>query len=158
MTKAGRFTARVPLPPRLLPARYLIRVRDVGTTTPRLGTRDRLATLAAPKEGVVLRSVMSTTPGGRSEKSGETLYRDKVRKFDAMLNEIQEGPMRLATFIEMAPTNGDAPAKAFVALDDGTQACAIIPPGKPLPALRLGDRVMVDGKARVLFHPRARPD
>lgn len=69
LTKAGRFTARLPLPPRLLPARYLIRVRDVGTTTPRLGTEDRLATLAAPKGGVVLRSVMSTTPGGRPRVS-----------------------------------------------------------------------------------------
>jgi uncharacterized delta-60 repeat protein len=69
VTKAGPFTARLPLTPHLLPARYLIRVRDVGTTTPRLGTQDKLATLAAPKEGVVLRSVMSTTPGGRARVS-----------------------------------------------------------------------------------------
>ncbi|WP_217923452.1 hypothetical protein [Miltoncostaea oceani] len=65
VTKAGAFTARVPLPPRLLPGRYLVRVRDVGPAAPRLATRERLATLVAPREGVVLRAVMSTTPGGR---------------------------------------------------------------------------------------------
>jgi ATP-dependent 26S proteasome regulatory subunit len=85
-----------------------------------------------------------------AEKSGESLYHDKARKLDAVLKEIQEGPMRLAIFIELAPSNGNGVSQALVAVDDGTLAFAVVPDEVQAQQLRLGDRVMLDGKARVL--------
>ena len=75
-----------------------------------------------------------------------------MRKLDALLKVIQEGPMRLATFIEMAQFNGDAAAQALVALDDGTLACVALIEPDHVKELRRGDRVILDGKARVLVH------
>ena len=87
-----------------------------------------------------------------SEQSGESLYKDKVRKLDALLKEIHEAPMRLATFIEVSQINGDAVLQALVALDDGTLAYSVVVEEEAVKKLRLGDRVILDGKARVLVH------
>ncbi|HOX57299.1 MAG TPA: ATP-binding protein [Candidatus Paceibacterota bacterium] len=83
-------------------------------------------------------------------KSSDAVYKDKVRKLDAQLKEIREGPMRRATFIELAKINGDAVSQALVALDDGTLAYAVVVDEEPLKKLRRGDPVILDGKARVL--------
>jgi hypothetical protein len=64
LTKAGAFTRRLSLA-RLLPGRYLVRLVDVGRTAPKLATQQVLATLAAPREGVVSRAFISTALGGR---------------------------------------------------------------------------------------------
>jgi ATP-dependent 26S proteasome regulatory subunit len=85
-------------------------------------------------------------------QSSESLYKDKVHKLDAILKEIHEAPMRLATFIELSHINGDAAAQALVALDDGTLAYAVVVDEEAVKELRLGDRVILDGKARVLVH------
>jgi len=87
-----------------------------------------------------------------SEQSSESLFKDRARKLDAMLKEIHEGPMRLATFIELSKINGDAASQALVALDDGTLAYAVVVEEDAVKKLRLGDRVILDGKARVLVH------
>jgi ATP-dependent 26S proteasome regulatory subunit len=107
--------------------------------------RELMANINSETEPIV-RRIMETF----AEKSGESLYHDKARKLDALLKEIQEGPMRLAIFIEMAPSAGNGVAQALVAVDDGTLAYAVVSEENQAGQLRLGDRVMLDGKARVL--------
>ena len=85
-----------------------------------------------------------------AEKSGESIYHDKARKLEALLKEIQEGPMRLAIFIQLEQPNGNGVTQALVAVDDGTLAYAVVPEETQAQQLRLGDRVILDGKARVL--------
>ena len=66
LTQAGSFTRRLALTPKLLPGRYLVRVREVGGGAVPLPTAERPTTLAAPREGVVGRAFISTKIGGRA--------------------------------------------------------------------------------------------
>ena len=101
-----------------------------------------------PETEPIIKQILDTL----AAQSSESLYRDKLRKLDALLKEIHEGPMRLATYIEMAQVNGDAVSQALVSLDDGTLAYAVVVEPEQAKKLRLGDRVILDGKARVLVH------
>lgn len=92
-----------------------------------------------------------------SQKSSGALYVEKCRRLDAILKEIQDGPMRTATFVEMLPPSASGVPLAFVLLDDGTEAYTVIPKEEGKPELRVGDRVVLDGKGRVLLHRAARP-
>lgn len=85
------------------------------------------------------------------KQSAEAVCDEKARKLDAVLKEMQEGPMRGGTFVEMLPQNGGLVAVAFVLLDDGTEAYTVVPKEENVPALRRGDRVVLDGKGRVLL-------
>jgi ATP-dependent 26S proteasome regulatory subunit len=87
-----------------------------------------------------------------AENSQESVYREKLRQLEGLLKELQEGPMRMANFIELAQLNGAGAAQALVVLDDGTQAFVVVPDTALAQKLRAGDRVILDGKARVLFH------
>ncbi len=87
-----------------------------------------------------------------SEQSAESLYKDRLGKLDALLKQIHEGPMRLATFVELAHLNGDTVPQALVSLDDGTFAYAVVVEEELVKKLRLGDQVILDSKGRVLVH------
>jgi sugar lactone lactonase YvrE len=65
-TTAGPFVRRLPLPARLLPGAYVVRISEAGGGAGRLPTQERRATLAPPREGVVARAFVSTKIGGRS--------------------------------------------------------------------------------------------
>jgi ATP-dependent 26S proteasome regulatory subunit len=92
-----------------------------------------------------------------AQKSADAVYYEKCRRLDSLLKEIQDGPMRSAIFVEMLPSNGSGVFQAFVLLDDGTEACTVIPKAEGQPELRLGDRVVLDGKGRVLLQRAVRP-
>jgi hypothetical protein len=66
LTRAGSFTRRLTLIPKLLPGRYLVRVREVGGGAVPLPTAQRATTLTGPPEGVVGRAFISTKIGGRA--------------------------------------------------------------------------------------------
>ena len=89
------------------------------------------------------------------KQSAQAVYEEKAKKLDELLKEMQEGPMRSAAFIEMLPQNGSPVAVALVVLDDGTEAYTVVPKEDNLPALRLGDRVVLDGKGRLLLRRSA---
>jgi ATP-dependent 26S proteasome regulatory subunit len=91
--------------------------------------------------------------GKIAQNSSESVYKDKACQLDAVLKQIQDGPMRVATFIERAKINGDLVSPALVMLDDGYQTYVTVPHEDQTRGLRLGDRVIVDGKARALLHP-----
>src|SRR5439155_24727087 len=86
-----------------------------------------------------------------SSQSSESLHAEKIRKLDALLKEIQEGPLRLATFIEPCSLNGGGVSQALVSLDDGTFLYAVVTDENLARTLSLGERVVLDGKGRVLL-------
>ena len=64
--RAGQATRRLPLAKRLLPGRYTVRVREVGTPAGgRLPAGTLVAPLAAPPEGVVSSAFISRGIGGK---------------------------------------------------------------------------------------------
>jgi ATP-dependent 26S proteasome regulatory subunit len=87
-----------------------------------------------------------------ANNNGEAVYREKNKKLDALLKEIHEGPMRVARFVELAHRNGNPCPQALVVLDDGTFAFAAVRDEADTKNLRLGDRVILDGKARLLLY------
>jgi len=89
------------------------------------------------------------------KKSAQSVYEEKTRKLDALLKEMQSGPMRSATFVEMLPRNGAMAPMALVVLDDGTEAYTVLPCEEEAASLRRGDRVVLDGKGRVLLRRSA---
>lgn len=85
------------------------------------------------------------------KQSAQALYEEKSKKLAAMLKEVQEGPMRGGTFVEMVPQNGSLVPVALVLLDDGTEVYTVVPNPEDASTLRRGSRVMLDGKGRVLL-------
>ena len=112
--------------------------------------RDLLNNLNAQTEPIV-KNILD----GVGQRSAENVYTEKIKKLDGMLREMQEGPMRAATFIEMLGSTGGLVPMALVVLDDGTEAYTMVPKEDQLPSLRLGDRVVLDGKGRVLLRRSA---
>ena len=100
-----------------------------------------------PKSEPLLKSILESL----SKQNADANLEEKTKKLDALLKELQEGPMRSATFIEMVPPSNGAAPTAFVLLDDGAAAYVVVPRADKLPALRRGDRVVLDGKGRVLL-------
>jgi len=75
---AGAFTKRVALARTLVPGRYTLRLREVGTPVgPALVTAQRTLRLAAPPEGVVSTSFVSAVLNGPPART----LRDKSRIF-----------------------------------------------------------------------------
>jgi ATP-dependent 26S proteasome regulatory subunit len=92
-----------------------------------------------------------------SQQTSAARCEEKTKKLEAILKELQEGPMRNATFIETLPGDAGAAPLAFVLLDDGAEAYAVMPKDDLLPQLRRGDRVVLDGKGRVMLRRSASP-
>jgi ATP-dependent 26S proteasome regulatory subunit len=99
--------------------------------------------------------VIKALLAGIGKHAAQAVYEDKVKKLEAILNEMQNGPMRSATFIEMLPKDGQGLEIALVLLDDGTEAYTVLPKEEATPPLRRGDRVVVDARGRVLLRRSA---
>lgn len=65
VARAGAFTGRLNLNPKLLPGRYLVRVAEVGGGASPLPAAQRAAKLSGPPEGVAARAFVSTKIAGR---------------------------------------------------------------------------------------------
>jgi ATP-dependent 26S proteasome regulatory subunit len=85
------------------------------------------------------------------KQCAQAVWEEKSRRLDALLKELQEGPMRSGTFVEMLPQNGGHVPVALVLLDDGTEVYTAVPGEDNTSGLRCGDRVVLDGKGRVLL-------
>ncbi|MBP8260188.1 MAG: AAA family ATPase [Verrucomicrobia bacterium] len=104
-----------------------------------------------PETEPIVRAILDDV----GKQSAQAVSEEKARQLDAILKGLQEGPMRGAVFIEMLPSQGGSAPVALVILDDGTEAYAIVPNEDMLAAFRLGDRVVLDGKGRVLLRRAA---
>jgi SpoVK/Ycf46/Vps4 family AAA+-type ATPase len=106
-----------------------------------------------PQSEAIVKHILETL----GKESAEAVCEGKAKKLDALLKEIQEGPMRSGVFIETLPPGGGFAPAALVLLDDGTEAYAVVADPEGMAGLRVGDRVVLDGKGRVLLRRAARP-
>lgn len=137
-------------------AEHLLQVMIADSELPfphRLGMLREVLNNDGPHTEAIAKTILDNL----GKHSAESVFQQKSRQLDNVLKEIREGPMRSATFVEMLPQNGSGTPQAFVLLDDGTEAYTIIPKQETLPNLLVGDRVVLDGKGRVLLHQVNRP-
>lgn len=122
------------------------------------------------------RSIAASLVESLEAAHSESAYHQAARQFGELVHEIESGPLRPATFIELLRPEGNAsslqlangrtpadkavdpagpilPAawRVLVILEDGTTACPILTDDSLARALRRGDRVLIDGKGRLLL-------
>ena len=74
--------------------------------------------------------------------------------FIKMLNEIENMPLRLATFVRLDVLSEGSPLRhALVSLDNGELAFVLANDIPVAEKLKIGDRVMLDAKGKLLMHP-----
>lgn len=79
----------------------------------------------------------------------------KAKAIADMLAELERGPMRVATFLEMLP---GSTTQARVIMDDGTQAYTVLPVNQAV-TIKCGDEVLLDKNANAILHSMGvRPD
>jgi ATP-dependent 26S proteasome regulatory subunit len=83
--------------------------------------------------------------------NGESLHADKAKQLSEMIQQMEEGPLRPACFIEMVQSNGFA-NHAHVVLDDGAFAFTVVPDAVLASSLCCGDRVLLEARGRALLH------
>lgn len=83
--------------------------------------------------------------------NAESIYKDKLKEVEEMLQLMQSGPMRDGTFLKLVKLAKFQTAQAFVVLDDGTHAYTTVPDESLAKELRRGDRVILEGKGRTLL-------
>src|SRR5688572_12875174 len=82
---------------------------------------------------------------------GESLYHEKLKQLEELLQLMQSGPMRTATFIDFVKVGLVQPPQALVLLEDGGTAYTCLGDEKLSKQLQRGDRVILEGKGRALL-------
>ncbi len=81
----------------------------------------------------------------------ETIHTQKLKEVVELIKEMQDGPLRYASFLSMLPDSEGRPRRARVLLQDGTAAFPIVPDEKMIARLRCGDTVLLEAQGRVLL-------
>lgn len=101
----------------------------------------------SPEAQAIVLSILD----GVAAAGSESLYAEKSKRLAELLRQMNEGPLRSATFIQMMTIKGSNVPQALVVFDDGTQACTPVPDEELPRTLRRGDRVMIEGKGHALL-------
>lgn len=75
----------------------------------------------------------------------------KEKFLSDLLGQLEAAPLRPATYIEMSPVQKAMPLHALVALDNGEFGFVVVHHPDEVKALKLGDRVLLDGQAKILI-------
>ena len=94
---------------------------------------------------------------GAASGSGSSIYQAQIEEMQQKLDQLEQGPLRIATFKDMLDGSRIGP-RASVILEDGSSAFVTVPDPTLVETLRRGDTVLVDqqGKA-VLFRDTHKP-
>lgn len=96
------------------------------------------------ESGAVLNSVLELMTSAKVDEQLE----QKLKKLNELLSEMENGPLRYATFIKMM----NAGARAHVMLPDGTSAFTSVPNEKLHEQLRCGDTVLLEAQGKALLY------
>ncbi len=83
--------------------------------------------------------------------NGESLCEEKLKQLVALVNEMQEGPLRSAMFIRMLKGRNGAAPRAEVRLRDGEAAYAIVPDAPLAAKLRRGEIVLLEAHGKAIL-------
>jgi ATPase family associated with various cellular activities (AAA) len=85
-----------------------------------------------------------------SSATGEDQYRDKIQELAALIQEMQQGPLRCALFDRML-NEPDLGRRAQVILPDSTLASPLVPSEELAEKLRCGDTVWIEAKGGAII-------
>ncbi|MEE8165185.1 MAG: ATP-binding protein [Myxococcota bacterium] len=105
----------------------------------------------AGSEGDASTTVLTRVLEAASKANGEDQYREKIEEIGALIQAMQEGPLRSALFDRMhdEPELG---RRAQVILPDGTLASPLVPDEALAEKLRCGDTVWIDAKGSAVLY------
>tara|TARA_R110002096_G_scaffold24760_26_gene78055 strand:+ start:3189 stop:4943 length:1755 start_codon:yes stop_codon:yes gene_type:complete len=96
-------------------------------------------------------SALNAVIEGLEGKKGGDVYAKRIKKLEAIMKELEEGPQRPAMFIAMTPAADERIQYAQVMLDDGNQAYSVVPDPELAKSLKLGDPIVMDGRGRAIL-------
>jgi len=82
---------------------------------------------------------------------GEAAFEQKARELQEMLEALEQGPPRHATFVRLLTPNGTPLTRVHVKLDDGTSTYPVVARTELAEGLHRGDSVMVSARAEMLL-------
>lgn len=83
----------------------------------------------------------------------DDVTKQREEQLNQILDMIEHAPMRPATFIQMSKNEGCSVQHALVSMDNGDLAFVVAPDQEMARQIKLGSRVMLDGKGIILMHP-----
>jgi ATP-dependent 26S proteasome regulatory subunit len=102
----------------------------------------------------VIGSILKAAASG----GGQMIYEQKIAEMNERLEELEQGPLRMATFRRMLE-GGRVCERASVMLEDGSSAFVTVPETELAKTLRRGDSVLVDAQGKaVLFRDPHGPE
>lgn len=124
-------------------------------TDPSVPLHDRMQLLAqlCMEGGAHNAKLVGKLLAAARKADGESEHTRKIAQLNELMEQLQSGPLRLATYFGPVDTNGRAVRRVCVILQNGDQAYPVVPPESGLGDLQMGDSVLVDAQARaVLSH------
>jgi ATP-dependent 26S proteasome regulatory subunit len=104
------------------------------------------------EEAPVAQEILDRILENASKASADEQYLAKTQELADTLQQLQQGPLRFATFDRLSDSEALG-RRAEVILPDGGSAFCVVPDAKLMDALRCGDTVWLDAQAgAVLFH------
>ena len=95
----------------------------------------------------LLESIFKAAASG----SSETLYGQKKKELDELIDAIQSGPQRPGWFLGLLSTNGASVKRAHVRLEDGTTTCPVVLDDEMLAGVHRGDCVLLSTRAEAIL-------
>jgi ATP-dependent 26S proteasome regulatory subunit len=83
--------------------------------------------------------------------NGEALCEEKLAQLAALVEELQEGPLRSAMFIRMLKGGNAAAPRAEVRLQDGEAAYVVLADAELGASLRRGEAVLIEARGKALI-------
>jgi hypothetical protein len=106
-----------------------------------------VCTQEGPEAGAVLESILAAA----ARQNGEEVCAKKARELADLIQQLQDGPLRQATFVHLLAGQGAAP-RARVILPDGTPAFTTVPDEDLAILLNCGDTVLLDAGGKALLY------
>lgn len=87
-----------------------------------------------------------------AKNNGEAVYEKKIKELATLIEELANGPLRSAMFLEMLPPDGHGQVpRARAALEDGGTVYPVVPNAELAESLARGELVLLDAQSKALL-------
>src|SRR5262249_31624164 len=112
--------------------------------------RQLLLSLCSNGDNSECMAILQTVLDRAAAASADAIQQQKINELTELLQAMQDGPLRYATFIKMLNHPGPV-RRAQVVLQDGTSAFSVVPDGTLAESLRCGDTVLLEAQGKALL-------
>lgn len=121
-----------------------------------LDHRRQLLTQLCLDDGTASANILAKLLEAAAGGNGAADYEAKLAELEKARRELEQGPLRSATFLELHQSQGGA-RRARVLLEDGSSASIAIPDAKMADTMRRGDTVLLESQGKALLSSDAAP-